>query len=301
MIRQLRMSTATVAVPHTRSLGIVPDLSRVFMLDESSRTETLAFLAERPVHTVVMTSFIHDNGFDTELNRGTFYGYRNDAGRLEGVALIGHSTLFEARTEKAIEALAFTARTSARPIHLIMSSGDAAERFWSRYTTTAAAPRLRCEELLFETAFPFAVQECEWNVEKADAADLVELAEAQAEVAFIECGVDPMARDREGFLKRVLRRIEMGRVFSVKIDGKLAFKADIIAETPDVIYLEGVWVAPEFRGNGIGSKCLAALTLELLSRAEHICLLSNVDFAGAHKSFQKAGYRATDKCVTLFV
>lgn len=300
MLSQLHMKTAHAAAP-TRTMGIVPDLSRVFNIDESLRTETLAFLAERPVHTVVMTSFIHDNGFDTELNRGTFYGYRNEAGRLEGVALIGHSTLFEARTEMAIEALAFTARTSERPIHLIMSSGDAAERFWDHYNTTAAAPRLRCEEVLFEAAFPLAVQNCEWDVRTADKADLVELAEAQAEVAFIECGVDPMARDREGFLKRVLRRIEMGRVFSVKIDGKLAFKADIIAETPEAIYLEGIWVAPEFRGQGMGSECLSELTVKLLNRAEHICMLSNVEFAGAHKSFQKAGYRAADRCVTLFV
>ena len=110
-----------------------------------------------------------------------------------------------------------------------------------------------------------------------------------------------MVKDREGFLKRVARRIEQGRVF-VKFDGdKMAFKADIIAETDQTIYLEGVYVAPEFRGRGIGSACLADLTIRLLDRVENVCMLSNVDFSAAHKSYFKAGYKATGDCTTLFV
>ena len=69
----------------------------------------------------------------------------------------------------------------------------------------------------------------------------------------------------------------------------------------DVIYLEGVYVAPERRGKGIGSECLASLTLDLLDRVDHISMLSNVEFTSAHKSFVKAGYRQTDQCTTLFV
>jgi GNAT superfamily N-acetyltransferase len=290
----------TAAAPAIR-LKLVPDLSRVFELNGSNLSEALEFLAVRPVHTVVMTSFIHDNGFDRDLNRGRFYGYRNPDGTLEGVALIGHSTLFEARSEDAVEALAFVARSSETPIHLIMSSGDAADRFWNAFSGGSSEPRLRCEERLFEAAFPFAVQTSERKIGNADESQLLQVAEAQAEIAFIECGVDPMVKDREGFLKRVLRRIEQGRVFTVFENDKLVFKADIIAETDDVIYLEGVYVGEEYRGQGIGPKCLSALTAKLLGRVSNICLLSNVDFEHAHRSFEKAGYRATDKCVTLFV
>jgi hypothetical protein len=44
-----------------------------------------------------MKSFIIDNGMESNMNRGSFVGYRNANGDLEGVALIGHSTLVEAR------------------------------------------------------------------------------------------------------------------------------------------------------------------------------------------------------------
>ncbi len=282
-------------------MTIAPDLSRVSCLAESDRLEVLEFLSVRPVHTVVMTSFIIDNGVASELNRGKFYGYRNTAGKLEGVALIGHSTLVEARSDEALKALAFVARATETPIHLIMSSGNAAEHFWNYLSGGKNPPRLTCTEALFEISFPFAVQQSAWKIENAKIEHLLPVAEAQAEVAFIECGVDPLVNDREGFLKRVARRIEQNRVFSVFDNDKLVFKADIIAETDDCVYLEGVYVTPEYRGKGIGSKCLSALSLELLTRVEHICLLSNVEFKGAHRSFYKAGFRDTDKCTTLFV
>lgn len=282
-------------------LTIAPDLTRVQKLTAENTTEVLAFLSVRPVHTVVMSSFIADNGIESDLNRGKFYGYRNAEGKLEGVALIGHSTLVETRSDEALKALAFVARTAETPIHLIMSSGDAAERFWTYLDGGATSPRLTCTEALFEISFPFAVQKSKWKIENATMHHLIEVAEAQAEVAFIECGVDPMVRDREGFLKRVARRIEQKRVFVAMAGDKMVFKADIIAETDNVIYLEGIYVAPEYRGREVGSKCLASLSLDLLNRAEHICLLSNIDFKGAHKSFEKAGYRTAGHCTTLFV
>ncbi len=282
-------------------LTAAPDMRRVSALTESDRHEALAFLSVRPVQTVVMSSFIADNGVESELNRGRFFAYRNAADQIEGIALIGHSTLVEARSEQSLKALAFCAKRSETPIHLIMSSGSDAARFWFHYTDGVTQPRLKCTEALFEVSFPYAVQKCEWEIGNADMDQLMQVAEAQAEIAFIECGVDPMLRDREGFLKRVARRIEQGRVFTVYADGKLIFKADVIAETPDTIYLEGIYVHPDHRGQGVGSRCLAALTLELLGRAANICMLSNVDFAGAHKSYHKAGYKQTDQCVTLFV
>lgn len=278
-----------------------PDLSKVCELQQDATREVLDFLSVRPVHTVVMTSLVNDNGIASELNRGKFYGYRNSAGKLDGVALIGHTTLVETRSDAALTALATIARTAETPIHLIMSSADAAQTFWNRLTHGLTRPRLTCTELLFELNFPFLVQECEWNVRLATPKELIPVAAAQAEVAEIECGVNPLRKDREGFLRRVMRRIEQGRVFVVFDGDKLVFKADIIAETENVIYLEGVYTGGEYRGKGIGSKCLSALSLQLVSRAENICMLSNVDFTHAHKSFRNAGYKHTAQCTTLFV
>lgn len=72
-----------------------------------------------------------------------------------------------------------------------------------------------------------------------------------------------MAKDREGFLKRVAPRIQQNRVFVFTDGNELVFKADIIAETAEVIYLEGIYVSEKYRGQGIGSQCLSALILRI--------------------------------------
>lgn len=274
---------------------------RAVELRENDREQVLRFLAERPVHTVVMASYIEDNGVVSDLNRGKFFGYRNDEGNLEGVALIGYTTLVEARTREALQSLAYEAKRSETPIHLIMSSGDEARSFWNYLTDGIKEPRLTCVEQLFEASFPFMVQTAAGEVRLAHMSELVQVAEAQAEVAFIESGVDPMLRDREGFLKRVARRIEQGRVYVVFDGDELVFKTDVIAQTSEVAYLEGVYVAEKHRGQGIGPKCLAAVTIGLLNEVSNVCLLSNVSMTIAHRSFEKAGFRSADTCTTLFV
>jgi len=282
-----------IVAPATSSMNVE-------LLREADIQEVLRFLNIRPVHTVVIASFIHDNGIVSDLNRGSFYGYRDLEGKLEGVALLGHSTLIEARSEDAMFAFAGKGKTERTVINLIMSEHDDALKFW-RYYAGAAEPRLTCTELLFETGFPMLVRDCAWDVRTARPEEIEQIAKAHAEVTFLESGSDPMIRDRDAFLDRVARRIEMGRTFVVFENGKLLFKVDIIAEADGIIYLEGIYVAPEHRGKGIGSSCLSRLTLMLLERAERICMLSNTRFENAHRSFPKAGYRVTGRCTTLFV
>ncbi|HXG84225.1 MAG TPA: GNAT family N-acetyltransferase [Pyrinomonadaceae bacterium] len=238
---------------------------------------------------------------ESENNRGKFYGYRGASGALEGVALVGHTTLIESPSEDALAAFALIALQSDAPIHIIMSDEKTVENFWENYAVDNRSPRLTCSELLFELNFPYFELGCDWNVRLAEREELAPIAEAHAEVAFAESGIDPMMKDRNGFLARTLRRIEQKRTFVVFENNKLVFKADVVAETAEVIYLEGIYVAPEFRGQGIASSCLSKLSAELLCRAEHICLLSNVKFRSAHRSFLKAGFKNTGCSKTIFV
>lgn len=277
------------------------NLSRLQPLTEANKPEVLEFLKMRPVHTVVMTSFIQDNGLESPNNRGKFYGYRNFAGELEGVALIGHSTLVEVHSEDALMALALKARESETPIHIMMSDGDSIETFWQYYSADKHEPRLVCSERLFEIKHPALVREPVAGLRLATKEELLPVAEAHAEIAFEESGVNPLEKDRAGYLKRVLRRIEQGRVWVVFDEGKLVFKADIVAQTSEVKYLEGIYVNPEKRGQGVGANCLSQLSRTLLDKVRYVCLLSNVEFRAAHQAYRKAGFKSKDCCVTMFV
>jgi predicted GNAT family acetyltransferase len=109
-------------------------------------------------------------------------------------------------------------------------------------------------------------------------------------MAFEECGVDPLRADPEGFRARCLRRVERGRVWVLTRRGRLVFKADVMAETPQVVYLEGVHVDPGSRGTGLGLDCLSQLGRTLLASSGSVCLVVNEANPGARDFYRRAGY-----------
>ena len=264
------------------------------------QSEVLAFLAERPLHTVIMAGFIRDNGLASPLNRGTFYGCRGRAGRLEGVALVGHATLVEARTESALAAFAGLARDSGSG-HVILGEKSMVERFWDYYAAGEDSPRRLCREVLLEQRWPVAVRERVEGLRLAAPDDLGLVMPVQAEMAFEESGVNPLERDPDGFRRRCARRIEMGRVWVWAEGGRLIFKAEIITETPEVIYLEGVWVDPQERGKGYGLRCMSQLGRELLARAGSLTMLVNEGNRRALSLYGRAGYRLRGCYDTIFL
>ena len=272
----------------------------VFELAEEDRNEVLAFLAERPRHTVCMTGFIRDNGLVSPHNRGTFYGCRNSEDRLEGVALIGHATLIEARTSRAMREFGLVAQTHTRT-HMIMGEVDAVEEFWKYYADEGQEMRRACRELLFELRHAMDVPGEIGEMRLANLGDLDQIVPVQAAMAEFESGVNPFEADPEGFRARCARRIEMGRIWVLEEDGKLVFKADILADTPDVIYLEGVWVAPAERGKGIGRKCMRQLCRDLLTRSKSVCLLVNAESERAHTFYRMCNFKMRGVYDSIFL
>ena len=79
-------------------------------LSTADEAEVFEFLSARTIHTVFMASLIRDNGLVSPHNRGSFYACRDRYGLLEGVALLGHATVIEARSENALASFARLAR-----------------------------------------------------------------------------------------------------------------------------------------------------------------------------------------------
>ena len=291
-----RLSRAFLPPPAAK----VGDSLTAHPLTAGHEGEVLSFLSARPVHTVVMASFIRDNGMDSPLNRGTFYGCRDEEGRLVGVALIGHATLVETDSDEALAAFARVARECPRT-HVMVGESDRIERFWEHYAEDGRSPRLICRELLMEQRWPIQVRDAVPGLRPATPEDLDQVMTVQAQMAFEESGINPMESDPEGFRRRCLRRIEQGRVWVLTEEGRLIFKADIVSETPEVKYVEGVWVAPDQRGRGYGLRCLSQLTRELLSRSGAVTLLVNEKRPEAVAFYRRAGYKLRSQYDTIFL
>jgi ribosomal protein S18 acetylase RimI-like enzyme len=248
-----------------------------------------------------MVSLIRDNGLINPLNRGTFYAcYDRATGDLEGVALIGHATLIETRTEAGLAAFAPIARQCERT-HVIMGEREKLENFWFHYAEDEQAPRLLCREMLFEQRFPAEVHECVPGLRRATLDDLHFVAPVQAAMAFEESGVNPLEKDPEGFRARCARRIEQGRSWVWIEDGRLIFRVDIIAETSEVAYLEGVYVNPQERGKGYGLRCMAQLSQTLLARLDSLCLLVSEQNQEVADFYRKAGYKLRSYYDTIYM
>ena len=262
--------------------------------------DVLAFLSARPLHTVCMVGFIRDNGLESPLNRGKFYGYVNAREELEGVALIGHITLIETRTDDAMRAFARLAQ-DCQDTFMVMGEQERIAEFWHHYSSDGRKMRRVCRELLFEQRWPLAIHDSVAGLRQATLADLDLVVPVHAQMAEDESGINPLSTDPEGFRERAARRIMKGRVWVLVEQGRLIFKADIVSDTLDCIYLEGVWVNADARGQGHGLRCLGQLETTLLKRTRAICLLVNEQNKKAQALYRKAGYRLRGSYDSIFI
>ena len=259
-------------------------------LANEDQAEVLAFLSRRPIHTVCMAGYIRDHGIVSPLNRGTFYGCRTQSGLLHGVALIGHATLLETQSDEALKAFAKLKHHYATS-HLIRGEHSMIERFWRHYAELGHELRLACRELLFEQKRVAEIEGEVPDLRLATPSDLEQVMKINAELIQSECGIDPLKKDFPGFRKRILLRIQQGRIWTWRRDNQLIFKADVFAETPEMMYVEGVYVERLLRGKGNGLRCMAQLGRILLARSQSICLLINERNRRLKSFYTKAGYR----------
>lgn len=262
---------------------------RLTQLSHSHGPEALAFLAERPVDNVIMSGYIHDNGVASPQNRGRFYGCRGEGGALAGVALLGHGVSFDSRCEAATELFASLARQSAEP-HLLMGESGQVRSFWRYYAPAGGAPRKTRDVTIMEQRRPFDGC-CELlGLRPARPEDADEVAALHAAMVREETGADPLAAEPEDFRLRCLRRIERGRTWVWAEGGRILYKADVIALTPEAAYVEGVYVSPLERGKGHGRRCLAQMGRQLLKHVGAVCLFVDEENARGRDFYLSVGY-----------
>ena len=294
--------TSHLTVAQQDDLQLHSDLQAVTVsaLSAGHESEVLEFLSKRPIHTVALMSLIRDNGLVSPLNRGEFYGCRDINGHLEGVALVGHATLIETVSDRALQALAQVARNCPYT-HIIIGEQDRVAELWESFSSTGHQFRLASREWLLELRSPFAVFESQPDLRLATVEELELVMPIQAELAFQESGVNPLDVDPDGFRSRCLRRIQQGRTWVMIENNALIFKADVISKTTDVVYLEGIWVREDRRNNGIGLRCMSELSRRLLKEVKSICLLVNENNQQARTLYSKCGFRFRATYETIFL
>lgn len=261
----------------------------VTSLSADEKDEALALLSPRSLTNVIMAGFIRDNGVSSPLNRGQFYVCRNEKGVIEGIAMIGHTVVLHALNPNAIEAFASLARREPAK-NLLMAEHTVAEEFWKFYAKDQAQPRVLCPILFLRAPIIANNGPEELTLRAATPEDFDHLTDAHAQMVVETSKINPLLKDPTGFRERYRRRIEQNRVWLLIREGKLIFKADILAELPDATYIEGVYVNPEERGKGIGRQCMSALGQALKNRTKAIYLFVENQQAGSVSFYLNLGF-----------
>src|SRR5687767_4177173 len=129
----------------------------------------------------------------------------------------------------------------------------------------------------------------ETGLRPAQLGDLDLLVPACARAHEVELGIDPVARDPDGFRWRTRTQIEEGRSWLWAEDGVILFKAEASAWTPAAVQLQQVWTDPAARGAGNGSRGLRDLIRLLLGQAPRVCLFVRADNEPAIRLYDAVG------------
>ncbi|MFN0123312.1 MAG: GNAT family N-acetyltransferase [Blastocatellia bacterium] len=267
-------------------------------LHEADRACVLELLAQDAERNVLLRSKLMDHGMNHPIHRGRFFGYFTN-GQLAGVALLGHHILL-ACPDEAIPMMARMAVEHQVKGHLILGPRAQVQAMWNELALAGWETRLVHEQLWYVCQQPQRKLE-RMQLTQASLEHLDAVSDAQAEMALEASGVDPRVSDPVGFRMRTAERIERGRIWVKIADGKVVFKADIIGDTPETAYLEGVWTHPEYRGRGIGKSCMTELTHRLLRTRLSLTLLVDAGETTARGIYESVGFMLRDTYEARFV
>ncbi|WP_029089927.1 DUF4081 domain-containing GNAT family N-acetyltransferase [Brevibacterium album] len=142
----------------------------------------------------------------------------------------------------------------------------------------------------------------------ARAADLEAVFAAAVEMFTEEVGFSPVEQGSAGYMARVRSLVENRSTLVVTAregpDGgpirdwpargrseQVVFKADLGVRSPYAVQVQGVWTHPDFRGRGIASEGMVAVSAHALHHVAPVVSLYANDFnAPALRVYEKAGY-----------
>ncbi len=116
-----------------------------------------------------------------------------------------------------------------------------------------------------------------------------------------EVGVSPEEHGGAALYRaRVAQLVARGWSFARIERGQVVFKAEIAAATPHACQVQGVYVAPDRRGEGLGAAGMAAVVdLALRYVAPVVSLYVNAHNAAARRVYEKVGFRQTATFTTI--
>jgi predicted GNAT family acetyltransferase len=103
-----------------------------------------------------------------------------------------------------------------------------------------------------------------------------------------------------GYRRRLVELVRGKRAYARFIDGRVVFKAELAIVTRRTTQVQGVWVSPELRGQGIAAPAMAAVVRDALRRvAPTVSLYVNDYNTPARRAYARCGFQSAGTFATV--
>ncbi|HSK27326.1 MAG TPA: GNAT family N-acetyltransferase [Jiangellales bacterium] len=268
------------------------DSATVRVLGRADEPEAAALLDSDPVSNVFVASRLQASGLDPSRAGGEVWGFVDD-GRLVSLCYSGANLVPVAAGPAAVEAFAERALRQGRrcsslvgPAESVLPLWDLLRPHWGR------AREVRAVQPLMVISGPPAVPP-DPQVRPVRPEEIDRLLPASIAMFTEEVGVSPVGDDGGVLYRaRVAELVRAGRALARFEDGEVLFKAEIGAATRLACQVQGVWVRPDRRGEGISVAGMSAV-VELARRhvAPVVTLYVNDYNLAALAAYRHVGFR----------
>jgi predicted GNAT family acetyltransferase len=116
-----------------------------------------------------------------------------------------------------------------------------------------------------------------------------------------EVGISPeVDGGKDLYRARVNQLISRGWSFSRIEDGRVLFKAEVACATPNACQIQGVYVDPELRGQGLAAAGMTTVVETCLREiAPAVSLYVNAHNVPARAAYRRAGFQQAGTFATL--
>jgi uncharacterized protein len=272
----------------------------VRLLDERDRGAVLAICDADPVNNVFVGSRVRALGLTPGRLGAQLWGH-GSGGRIESLCYSGANLVPVAATPDAIAAFAERALRQGRRCSSVVGPADVVQRLWALLRPQwGPAREIRSAQPVMATSGPPPVAP-DPLVRRVRIHEADILWPACVAMFTEEVGVSPTAGDGgASYRARMEQLIRTGRAFARIESGRVIFKAEIGAVTPQACQVQGVWVRPEYRGNGIAAPGMAAVvTAATESIAPVVSLYVNDFNLPARAAYRRAGFTETGRFMSV--
>jgi predicted GNAT family acetyltransferase len=221
-------------------------------------------------------------------------------GQLRSVCLLGANLVPVAAGPDAVEAFADALRRTGRRASSILGPAEAVLALWERLEPAWGRAR---EVRPVQPMLAIAVgPQCEPDpyVRPVLPGQLDAYLPASVAMFTEEVGIDPRAGGMELlYRQRVAGLIAHGRALARWYEGRVVFKAELGAVSPRAVQVQGVWVAPQYRGRGLSIGGMASVVAHGLQVAPMVTLYVNDYNAPALAAYRRVGFEQVGTFATV--